>query len=191
VRPPFLNEKYTCLGDSRAEQHRQSAIEPMGLNKPSTYALSASSGNSTNTDSTLKGDTARMPGVMPERLAFALTRVYDGTPQPLTEHAVKALDKETLASRCTADVSAWLQGDTCAVPLQHTIDLSISMARAPHTRSHATTHNTGSSWTFVSPCRSLVDRTAENVCAAGLQFDDISAPYGAGSSLRLDDGIFD
>ena len=61
-----------------------------------------------------------------------------------------------------------------------------SMLRSRHPRSHAT-QATGWSWTPVSSVQSPVDRTADHVCAAGVQFDDVSAPLLYVPDLNIDE----
>jgi hypothetical protein len=193
-RPPFLNERnlsYSHVNGPAIEQSLVHGLQSLGLDGTGPYALSSYSGKSSNTDTTLKGDTNGDAAVVPEHLLFHLTRVYDGSAQPLTEDAIKALNREYSAGACApGDINGWLQGNSPGYQQPLTTDLSTRRVQGGHSQSHATTGTTtGSSWTFVTAGQSHIDRTAEGVCAVGLQFDDIAAPCCDATALSIDENM--
>ncbi|CAJ2501179.1 Uu.00g040320.m01.CDS01 [Anthostomella pinea] len=149
--------------------------------EPQHYAHSSPSCYTESTV-TVTGDTAVPRG----DLLYFINRDYDGAAQPLTQHAIEALNHTYNTGAYTGDIREWVHGGQFAGHEQTELSASMMVTKGP--RSHATTQTTGSSWTIVSsvPSRSHDDRTADAVCATGCKFDDIAA-HPSGSSILDED----
>ncbi|KAI8631774.1 hypothetical protein F5Y19DRAFT_375854 [Xylariaceae sp. FL1651] len=113
-----------------------------------------------------------------DQLLFHVNRNYNGAEQPLTEQAMAAHNNNLGGGSYTGDVGEWVKGGPPFSP-EDLVSVNVSVLRGPRTRTVTRTGSTaGSSWIFVSstaPSVSQVDYTAESICAAGLQFDDVPA----------------
>ncbi|KAI1496595.1 hypothetical protein F5X99DRAFT_63854 [Biscogniauxia marginata] len=179
-RPPHLN-------DSNFPSTQINGI----MTDPSHVAndgLAANRGNIYNPQryapspqSATDGTNAAAMGVR-NYLQYFINQNYDGTIQPLTEQAVDALNHcHRLGSHAGGggNISEWVNGGVFAAAEAggpaSAIGASISMLR-DGPRSRLTMTTTGSSRSMGSAARhSHLDCIAENVCAAGWQFDDMPA----------------
>jgi hypothetical protein len=188
-RPPHLNERNFASAQagrySAESMNTPSALRPISLRPKNAYAISndTPSAGSEVTDITLKisnavakeasRPTTPVP-VIADNVNYWATRNYDGSAQPLTKSAMKALEYETSTTRQTDSIPGWLQGQSYSYQKPKFADVSVSAKRSYRAGSQMT-YATGFSWTMVSS-QSHFDHTDENVCAAGYQFDDVSYP---------------
>ncbi|KAH8165696.1 hypothetical protein CIB48_g2572 [Xylaria polymorpha] len=107
-------------------------------------------------------------------ILYHVNRDYNGALEPLTEHAVAALNNDFRNGSYSGNVDEWVYGRSQCPPSDPE-DLNMSVFRHPHTRTDSTL---GSSWTVVSsstPSGSQMEHVADCICAAGLQFADVPA----------------
>ncbi|KAI0408878.1 hypothetical protein F4802DRAFT_300805 [Xylaria palmicola] len=124
-------------------------------------------------------------------LLFHINRDYNGAVQPLTERAVAALNHDFGQGPFNGNVAEWVR---CRLhyPPSDPMDLSPYTLCHPRTWTVARTGSTvGSSWSMVSSTvlsLSQVGHVADDICAAGWQFDEVPA-WPAGPAILDEDLI--
>ncbi|KAI1752056.1 hypothetical protein F4782DRAFT_167620 [Xylaria castorea] len=111
---------------------------------------------------------------MREYIFYHVNRDYNGATEPLTEHAIAALDNDFRNGSYNGNVDEWAR-DRSQFPPSDPVDLNLSVFRSPRSRTDSTV---GSSWTIVSsatPSSSQTEHMADDIRAAGLQFADVPA----------------
>ncbi|KAI0446700.1 hypothetical protein F4803DRAFT_448739 [Xylaria telfairii] len=176
VRPPQYNDS-NCVPQTDVQDLMLPEMQDAGHHYPA----------SCDTDSTatiLPGKAAATAAAAPTRsyIFYHLNRDYNGAVEPLTEHAVAALNDDFRNGSYNGNVGEWVNGRS-QFPPKDPMDLNLSVFRHPRTRTASTL---GSSWTIVSsttPSGSQMEHVADDICAAGLQFADVPAfPMGHGLS---------
>ncbi|KAI3322176.1 hypothetical protein HD806DRAFT_139641 [Xylariaceae sp. AK1471] len=117
-----------------------------------------------------------------KHVLFHTKRDYNGAGavQPLTEWALAALNDDFRMRSYNGNIAEWIRGGPQFSP-EDMVSVNMSVLRSPRTRTMTMTctgSTLGSSWSVISmstPSVSQVDRVAESICAAGLQFDDVPA----------------
>ncbi|TGJ88528.1 hypothetical protein E0Z10_g234 [Xylaria hypoxylon] len=124
------------------------------------------------------------PGLDPVprmHILFHINRDYNGAVLPLTERAVAALNHDFAHGSGNGNVDEWIHGRSQFSPADQ-MDPSMSVLRHPRTRTVTRTGSTvASSWSAISSSTlrvSLMGHVADDVCATGLQFADVSVPIG-------------
>ncbi|KAI1307739.1 hypothetical protein F5Y03DRAFT_114904 [Xylaria venustula] len=109
-------------------------------------------------------------------ILFHLDRDYNGGAQPLTERAIAALNYDFAHGSSNSNVEQWIHGRS-----QFSSDpagINMSILRSPRTETESRT-GSKSSFSMVSSSTvqpSQMEHVNFTVCAAGLQFADVSAP---------------
>ncbi|RYP37071.1 hypothetical protein DL767_003134 [Monosporascus sp. MG133] len=119
-------------------------------------------------------------------LRSSLTRNHkrdvDGSAPRLTERAKRALDQEYATRQYPGDLVRWIETNEFSFRAPQTSNLSTSMLLLNGPGSE-TSYTTLASWDVVA---SPVDQTADYVCAAGQQFEDIPTYHGTYGPLITD-----
>ncbi|RWA08326.1 hypothetical protein EKO27_g6783 [Xylaria grammica] len=111
---------------------------------------------------------------------FHVNRSYNGAHQPLTEGAIAALDHDFAHGSASGNVGEWIHGRS-QFTRANPVNPSISVLQCPRTYTVTRTGSTVlSSWSIVSSTHqvSSTGHVADDVCAVGQQFADVSAPIG-------------
>ncbi|RYP53311.1 hypothetical protein DL768_001668 [Monosporascus sp. mg162] len=203
-RPPYLNRRNFSpanLSKHVADPPIRTVTLENGFDKVRPRGPDASNQNRDNssdsgyTDSTLRADIdIAVPGHL-NRLAIfyphlifrpSLTRVHkrdaDGSAPRLTEQAKSALDQEYATRQYPGDLVRWIETNEFSFRAPQTSDLSTSML-VPNGHGSETSYTTLASWDVVA---SPVDQTADYVCAAGQQFEDVPTYHGTYGPLITD-----
>ncbi|RYP90933.1 hypothetical protein DL770_002938 [Monosporascus sp. CRB-9-2] len=101
-------------------------------------------------------------------------RDTDGSAPRLTEQAKRALDLEYATRQYPGDLVRWIETNEFPFRAPRTSNLSASML-VPNGPGSETSYTTLASWDVVA---SPVDQTADYVCAAGQQFEDVPTYHG-------------
>ncbi|KAI1283294.1 hypothetical protein F5Y07DRAFT_394210 [Xylaria sp. FL0933] len=126
---------------------------------------------------TLATQATQAPGTDPTprmHILFHINRDYSRAVQPLTEHAVAALDHDFAHGSVNGDFAEWIRDRSQFPPA----DRNISIPQKYRTET-ATRTGSDSSWSFMSLSTLGSIQTepwADAVCATGMQFAEVSAP---------------
>ncbi|RYO75203.1 hypothetical protein DL766_007076 [Monosporascus sp. MC13-8B] len=201
-RPPHLNRRNFSpanLSNHVADPRIRTATVENGLVKVHLRGPGASNQNtdssseSGNTDSTLRADidigAASCRTYYPHLVFYlGLTRGHkrdaDGSAPRLTEQAKKTLDQEYATRQYPGDLVRWIETNEFSFRAPQTTNLGASML-VPNDHGSETSYTTLASWDLVA---SPVDQTADYVCAAGQQFEDVPAYHGT-SGPFITDGL--
>lgn len=145
----------------------------------------AHSFDSSNTDSTLKGEAS----LGREHLTYYLRRDYLCPTEPLTKQALQALNHGNNLQQY--DVQAWCQSNGCLPSAANMADArsaSIMATKRTHQSKSHMTEAISSAWSVVHAMQAhpIADVLAENVCGAGCRFNEMATPPGH-LSLHEDD----
>ncbi|KAI0596661.1 hypothetical protein F4775DRAFT_289626 [Biscogniauxia sp. FL1348] len=186
-RPPHRNDRNLSssqyngpMTDSSNAANDDLATGKGSIHNLQGYAGSAPSTTESTAATTVKGDAGAVVAETPKprkHLLYWINRDYDAPAERLTEQAVDALNHGTVGG----DIGEWVTKGVYVVgrasPEPGGPDTSVGvLGRGTHSRVTTATGSSGSK----GPCSSShyyhhLDRMAENVCAAGWQFDDVPA----------------
>ncbi|RYO98918.1 hypothetical protein DL764_006951 [Monosporascus ibericus] len=208
LRPPHLNRRNFSpanLSNHVADPRTRTVTLEKGFDKVHLRAPDASdenrdnSSDSDSTDSTLGVDidiaavSRRLnpPIIFYPHLVFrpSLTRDHKrgagGSALRLTEQAKTALDQEYATRQYPGDLVRWVETNEFSFRAPQTPNVSTSML-VPNGPESETSYTTLASWDVVA---SPVDQTADYVCAAGQQFEDVPTYHGTYGPL-ITDGFY-
>ncbi|RYP60412.1 hypothetical protein DL771_010527 [Monosporascus sp. 5C6A] len=192
LRPPHLNRRNFSpanLSNHVADPPIRTVTLENGSDKVRLRGPDVSNQNrdngsdSGNTDSTLRANidiaavSCRLshPVNSFRHLIFgpSLTRDHeddaDGCAPRLTEQAKRALDQEYATRQYPGDLVQWIETNEFSFRTPQTSNLSASML-VPNGPGSETSYTTLASWDVIA---SPVSQTADYVCAAGQQFEDV------------------
>ncbi|KAI0818337.1 hypothetical protein GGR55DRAFT_71260 [Xylaria sp. FL0064] len=126
---------------------------------------------------TLATQAIQAPGTGPTprmHIFFHINRDYSGAVQPLTEHAVAALDHDFAHGSVNGYFAEWIRDRSQFPPAGRNISIPQKYRTETATRT-----GSDSSWSIIS--RSTIgsmqmEPWADAVCATGMQFAEVSAP---------------
>ncbi|KAI1639562.1 hypothetical protein F4809DRAFT_595758 [Biscogniauxia mediterranea] len=198
-RPPHRNDRNLSSSqyDGPMTDSNNAANDGLATGRgngynPQGYARSAQSTTESTAPTTVMGGTVAETPMPRKHLLYWINRDYDAPTERLTEQAVDALNHDSLGG---GDIGEWITRGVYAVGRAAASPGSaggpstsvVVLGHGPHSRvTLATTGSSSGTRGSSSSHHYYHDRVAENVCAAGWQFDDVPA-FPARRAENIDD----